>query len=124
MMYDTHVTVDLTGVSVMLTACQALLRGAVEAIAKLLEVAEELAADGHPFDKVTTGKAWAVQHILQSCNKKGKEEKLVIFAQYLMDLDELELALQQVISSLNSRPCTAKQEHHCKSAPFQCSSWL
>ena len=61
---------------------------------QLLAVADELADKGTALGKGTTAKAWAVQHILHSCEKR--KEKLVIFSQYLMDLDELEHVLQQV----------------------------
>ncbi len=61
---------------------------------QLLAVADDLADKGTALGKGTTAKAWAVQHILHSCVKRT--EKLVIFSQYLMDLDELEHVLQQV----------------------------
>ncbi len=61
---------------------------------QLLAVADDLADKGTALGKGTTAKAWAVQHILHSCEKRN--EKLVIFSQYLMDLDELEHVLQQV----------------------------
>ena len=61
---------------------------------QLLAVADDLANKGTALGKGTTAKAWAVQHILHSCEKR--KEKLVIFSQYLMDLDELEHVLQQV----------------------------
>ncbi|KAL0036516.1 hypothetical protein WJX77_010974 [Trebouxia sp. C0004] len=64
-----------------------------EAVQQLLAVAGDLADKGTALGKGTTAKAWAVQHILHSCEKR--EEKLVIFSQYLMDLDELEHMLQQ-----------------------------
>ena len=61
---------------------------------QLLALADDLAEKGTALGKGTTAKAWAVQHILHSCEKR--KEKLVIFSQYLMDLDELEHVLQQV----------------------------
>jgi len=63
-------------------------------VQQLLAVADDLADKGTALGKGTTAKAWAVQHILHSCEKR--KEKLVIFSQYLMDLDELEQVLQQV----------------------------
>ncbi|KAL0037316.1 hypothetical protein WJX79_001658 [Trebouxia sp. C0005] len=63
-----------------------------EAVQQLLAVADDLAEKGTALGQVTTAKAWAVQHILHRCKKHN--EKLVIFSQYLMDLDELEHVLQ------------------------------
>ena len=65
-----------------------------EAVQRLLALAKEEAADGCNLSKAGTAKAWAVQHILQSCQRR--KEKLVIFCQFLTDLDEMELVLQQV----------------------------
>ena len=65
-----------------------------DAAKRLLALAEKLAANGTPLDEVRTGKAWAVSHILRSC--KRTKQKLVIFAQFLKDLNELEAMLQQV----------------------------
>ena len=73
------------------TLCHAV---SAEAVQQLLAVADDLDAKGTPIGKGTTAKAWAVQHILLSCKKR--KEKLVIFSQYLTDLDELELVLQEV----------------------------
>lgn len=64
------------------------------AVRQLLSVADNLEEEGSALGQGTTAKAWAVQHILQSCIRR--KEKLVIFSQYLMDLDELELVLQEV----------------------------
>lgn len=66
-----------------------------EVVQQLLAVAEELEAAGTPLGAGPTAKAWATQHILQRCIKRG--EKLVIFCQYLTDLDNIEAALQQVV---------------------------
>ena len=63
----------------------------------MLAVAEELEAAGTPLGAGPTAKAWATQHILQRCIKRG--EKLVIFCQYLTDLDNIEAALQQVVKN-------------------------
>ena len=43
---------------------------------------------------IKTGKDWAVMHILKSCIRT--KQKLVMFAQFMKDLDELEVLLQEV----------------------------
>ena len=82
--------------TVYLSSLQARKRALViaEAVQRLLEMRDELAGAGSPLGAGQTPKAWAVQHILQSCTKRG--EKLVIFCQYLTDLDEIEVALKKV----------------------------
>ena len=70
--------------------------GVAEAAQRLLAVRDELEAAGTPLGAAQTAKAWAVQHILQSCQKR--REKLVIFCQYLTDLDEVEGVLSKVCS--------------------------
>lgn len=60
----------------------------------MLAVADKLAADGTPLDDIKTGKDWAVTHILKSCIRT--KQKLVMFAQFMKDLDELEVLLQEV----------------------------
>lgn len=69
-----------------------------EVVQQLLAVAEELASAGTPLGAGPTAKAWATHHILQRCIKRG--EKLVIFCQYLTDLDNIEAALQQVVTTI------------------------
>lgn len=59
-----------------------------------MAVADKLAADGKPLDGSGNGKSWAVMHILKGCIKR--KEKLVIYSQYLDDLNELESSLQKV----------------------------
>ena len=55
---------------------------------------DELEEAGTPLGAGRTAKAWATHHILQRCRKRG--EKLVIFCQYLTDLDDIEAELKQV----------------------------
>ena len=54
---------------------------------------------GTPLGGGRTAKAWATHHILQRCQKRG--EKLVIFCQYLTDLDDIEAGLKQVPARVN-----------------------
>ena len=93
--------------------------GTAEAVQRLLEVSDELTAAATPLGGSQTAKAWAVQHILQSCKKRG--EKLVIFCQYLTDLDEIEIALKKVFAEsfaaaqivYEPQGCTSCDNGHC-----------
>ncbi|MCJ1368637.1 hypothetical protein MMC16_007782 [Acarospora aff. strigata] len=71
-----------------------------EAVQQLLAVRDELEAAGTPLGAGRTAKAWATHHILQRCQKRG--EKLVIFCQYLTDLNDIEAGLKQVCVRMNS----------------------
>ena len=89
-----------------LTSCKRLLclwknsfTNVAEAVQQLLAVRDELEDAGTPLGAGRTAKAWATQHILQRCQKRG--EKLVIFCQYLTDLDEIEAGLKQVPAKLD-----------------------
>ena len=59
-----------------------------------MAVRDELEQAGTPLGAGRTAKSWATNHILQRCQKRG--EKLVIFCQYLTDLDDIEAGLKQV----------------------------
>lgn len=65
-----------------------------EVVQQLLAETKELEAAGAPLGAGHTAKAWATQHILQRCIKRG--EKLVIFCQYIEDLKDIENGLKQV----------------------------
>ena len=95
-----------------------------EAIQGLLALAEEEPGAADKLGEVTTAKAWAVQHILNSCQKR--KEKLVFFCQYLTDLDELELIFQEVLGSnpvpaLTDDACLQCSVVQCMSQPCLCS---
>ena len=70
-----------------------------EAIQGLLALAEEESGSSPKLGQASTSKAWAVQHILGSCQKR--QEKLVIFCQFLTDLDELESVFEEVMGSIS-----------------------
>ena len=89
-----------------------------EAIQGLLALAEEASGTEPKLGQTHTAKAWAVQHILNSCQKR--KEKLVIFSQWLPDLDELELFFQEV---LGSNPVPALIDDAClQRSAVQCSA--
>ena len=88
-----------------------------EVVQQLLAVAEELKVAGTPLGAGPTAKAWATQHILQRCIKRG--EKLVIFCQYLTDLDNIEAALQQVVTNdacVRWKAALVPAVNHCNGA--------